>query len=70
MDDLLTRLPFMAAFLIALAAMPCDVYAFNQRGIGHARIEPWRQTRAGERARARESLLSRTWRAVDRKSVV
>jgi len=41
MDSMLTRLPFMAALLIALAAMPCDVYAFNQRGVGVDHAAPW-----------------------------
>jgi hypothetical protein len=42
MDHLtLSRLPFLAAFAIALVAMPCDVYAFNQRGLGVDHALPW-----------------------------
>jgi HK97 family phage major capsid protein len=37
----LSRLPFLAAFAIALVAMPCDVYAFNQRGLGVDHALPW-----------------------------
>lgn len=35
------QLPFLAAFFIAVAAMPNDIYAFNQREVGHAHGAPW-----------------------------
>jgi HK97 family phage major capsid protein len=46
MERTLTVLPFMAAFIVALAAMPTDVYAFNQRGVGVDHAAPWKNKAA------------------------
>lgn len=35
------RLPFLVAFLVALAQMPLDVFAFNDREVGTAHASPW-----------------------------
>lgn len=37
----LSRLPFLTAMLLAIAGMPLDVFAYNQRGLGHAHSLPW-----------------------------
>lgn len=39
----LSRLPFLTAFFIAVAAMPLDIYNFNQRNIGTAVLSPWQR---------------------------
>jgi HK97 family phage major capsid protein len=39
----LGRLPFLAAFFVALAAMPLDIFSFNQRQVGTAKVSPWSQ---------------------------
>lgn len=38
MEKLLSRLPFMAAFIVALAAMPLDTYVVNRRQLGIVRF--------------------------------
>lgn len=38
MEKLLSRLPFMAAFIVALAAMPLDTYVINRRQLGIVRF--------------------------------
>jgi hypothetical protein len=43
MDRILSILPFTAALVVALMAMPQHVYAFNQRGIGVDHALPWTQ---------------------------
>lgn len=39
--DTITRRPFLVAFFVALAGMPLDIFAFNQRQVGTARLSPW-----------------------------
>jgi HK97 family phage major capsid protein len=38
MEKLLSRLPFMAAFIVALSAMPLDTYVVNRRQLGIVRF--------------------------------
>lgn len=42
MDRLFTVLPFLAAFFIAVAAMPTNVIAVNAKQMGHEHTQPWR----------------------------
>jgi len=42
MDRLLTRLPFLAAFFIAVAAMPTNVVVVNAHQMGTEHAQPWR----------------------------
>lgn len=41
--DQLSRLPFLAAFIVALAGMPLDIYNYSQRQIGFAKLSPWQR---------------------------
>lgn len=52
----LSRLSFMAAFLVALIGMPGDVYAFNQRGIGVDHAAPWLSRSSPTLSRAANAL--------------
>lgn len=38
-----SRLPFLMAMFLALFGMPLEIYAFNQRGVGTAKIRPWQR---------------------------
>lgn len=39
----LSQLPFLAAFFVALAGMPLDIFQFNQRQVGTAKVSPWQR---------------------------
>lgn len=63
-----SSLPLLAAFIVALAAMPCDVYAFNQRGLGVDHALPWLSQssdgavrRVGAACHAVRTRLHRLW---------
>lgn len=56
MDRMLFALPFMAAFIVALAGMPLDIYDFHQRGVGTAVLSPWKR-----RMSASLTRLSSLW---------
>lgn len=45
--DRLHQLPFFVAFAVALAAMPLDIFQFNQREVGTAKISPWQRKLTG-----------------------
>jgi HK97 family phage major capsid protein len=48
----LSKLPFLTAMILAVAGMPLDVFAYNQRGIGHAHSAPWLSRAGSSLARA------------------
>jgi hypothetical protein len=58
---------FFVAFALGLAAMPCDVYAFNQRGLGVDHAVPWKNRCAAavdqvtDGLRAIRTELTRFW---------
>lgn len=39
----LSTLPFLAAFFVAVAGMPLDIFQFNQRQVGTAKVSPWQR---------------------------
>lgn len=45
--DRLLQTPFFVAFVVALAAMPLDIFAFNQREVGFAKVSPWQRKLSG-----------------------
>jgi HK97 family phage major capsid protein len=62
---MLLRLPFMAALIVAVAAMPLNVFAYNQRGLGHAHGEPWHQRAAASVRVAAASLWTAMCQAIE-----
>lgn len=67
---LLSRLPFMAALVVAVAAMGTDVYQFNRRNVGSYKIEPW-LTKAEKAVRAfAENIVSAIAQAFTRPALV
>lgn len=59
MDRLFTVLPFLAAFFIAVAAMPTNVVQVNAKQMGTEHAQPWRAKALAGLGRSLTSLKSR-----------
>lgn len=46
------RLPLVLAMIVAIAAMPLDIFLFNYREVGTAKVSPWQRRVSGLIARA------------------
>lgn len=60
----LSRLPFMTALIVAVAAMGTDVYAFNRRNVGMRKIEPWLSRAEKAIRNVAENLIAALSRAI------